>query len=68
MRSIALYSPEPAKGWLPWGALAPFLCILIVALPTSGCRAWSSIFNWWMREAIPPAFRDCAPFCSSSSA
>ncbi len=33
MQPTALYSPEPAKGWLPWGALAPFLCILIVALP-----------------------------------
>ncbi len=33
MNSRSIYSPEPAKGWLPWGALAPFLCILIVALP-----------------------------------
>jgi membrane protease YdiL (CAAX protease family) len=33
MTSRTLFSPEPAKGWLPWGALAPFLCILMVALP-----------------------------------
>lgn len=33
MNSRSIYSPEPAKGWLPWGALAPVLCILIVALP-----------------------------------
>jgi len=33
MKPTALYSPEPAKGWLPWGALAPVLCIVIVALP-----------------------------------
>ncbi len=33
MRSTALYSSEPARGWLPWGALAPFLCILFVAIP-----------------------------------
>jgi membrane protease YdiL (CAAX protease family) len=33
MTTRAIYSPEPAKGWLPWGALAPILCILIVALP-----------------------------------
>ena len=34
MRSTALYSSEPARGWLPWGALAPFLLILFVAIPT----------------------------------
>lgn len=33
MKSVALYSPAPARGWLPWGALAPVLAILIVALP-----------------------------------
>ncbi len=33
MKSIAIYSPEPAKGWLPWGAFAPFLCVLLVAVP-----------------------------------
>lgn len=34
MKSTAIYSPEPAKGWLPWGAFAPFLCILLVAVPS----------------------------------
>lgn len=38
MRPTILYSPEPARGWLPWGALAPILCILIVALPA--IAAW----------------------------
>jgi len=33
MKSTSLFSPEPAKGWLPWGALAPFLLILFVAAP-----------------------------------
>lgn len=33
MRSTALYSSESARGWLPWGVLAPFLCILFVAIP-----------------------------------
>ena len=33
MKSISLYSPEAPKGWLPWGAFAPFLCILLVAIP-----------------------------------
>jgi len=33
MKSTSLFSPEPARGWLPWGALAPFLLILFVAAP-----------------------------------
>ncbi len=33
MRSNPLYSSEPARGWLPWGVLAPFLLILFVAIP-----------------------------------
>jgi membrane protease YdiL (CAAX protease family) len=27
MTTKTLFSPAPHKGWLPWGALAPFLCI-----------------------------------------
>lgn len=33
MRSTSLYSSEPARGWLPWGVLVPFLLILFVAVP-----------------------------------
>ncbi|MBK8545732.1 MAG: CPBP family intramembrane metalloprotease [Caulobacteraceae bacterium] len=33
MKPTSLFSPELAKGWLPWGALAPFLLILFVAAP-----------------------------------
>jgi membrane protease YdiL (CAAX protease family) len=33
MKPTSLFSPEPAKGWLPWGALSPFLLILFVAAP-----------------------------------
>lgn len=33
MRSNSLYSSEPARGWLPWGVLAPILLILFVAIP-----------------------------------
>ena len=29
----APFSDEPAKGWLPWGALAPFLAIFFVLIP-----------------------------------
>jgi membrane protease YdiL (CAAX protease family) len=30
MRPRAIYSGEPAKGWLPWGILAPFIGIAFV--------------------------------------
>jgi len=33
MKKTSLFSPEPAKGWIPWGALAPFLLIFFVAAP-----------------------------------
>lgn len=33
MKTTSLFSPEPAKGWIPWGALAPFLLIVFVAAP-----------------------------------
>lgn len=33
MKKTSLYSPEPAKGWIPWGALAPFLMIFFMAAP-----------------------------------
>jgi uncharacterized protein len=33
MKTTSLFSQEPAKGWIPWGALAPFLLIFFVAAP-----------------------------------
>lgn len=33
MKPTSLFSQEPAKGWIPWGALAPFLLIVFVAAP-----------------------------------
>lgn len=33
MKQSSLFSPEPAKGWIPWGALAPFLLIFFVVAP-----------------------------------
>ncbi|HRE44471.1 MAG TPA: type II CAAX endopeptidase family protein [Terricaulis sp.] len=33
MKTTSLFSPEPAKGWIPWGVLAPFLLIFFVAAP-----------------------------------
>lgn len=33
MKTTSLFSLHPAKGWIPWGALAPFLLIFFVAAP-----------------------------------
>ncbi|MEQ1493529.1 MAG: hypothetical protein ABL932_23595, partial [Terricaulis sp.] len=33
MKKTSLFSPEPAKGWIPWGMLAPFFLIFFVAAP-----------------------------------
>ncbi len=50
MKPTVLYSPEPAKGWLPWGALAPFVCIFIVALP--------AIAAWKIEKSLRAGGRD----------
>lgn len=36
MTPRALYSPDPAAGWLPWGALTPLLGLVFIALPVIG--------------------------------
>lgn len=36
MKPVAIYSADPTKGWLPWGLLAPLLCIIFVAVPLVG--------------------------------
>lgn len=36
MKSRALYSSQAPRGWLPWGALAPLLGFVFVALPAIG--------------------------------
>jgi membrane protease YdiL (CAAX protease family) len=33
MRARVLFSPEPARGWIPWSPLAPLLCVVFVATP-----------------------------------
>jgi len=33
MKHTTLYSPEAPRGWIPWGALAPILCLVLVLLP-----------------------------------
>jgi len=36
MNSRALYSAQPANGWLPWGALVPVLAFVFVVVPAVG--------------------------------
>jgi len=36
LKPIALYSADPARGWIPWGVLAPVLCLLLVVPPSLG--------------------------------
>jgi membrane protease YdiL (CAAX protease family) len=56
MKPTVIYSPEPAKGWLPWGALAPFLCVLIVALPTVGVSSVEQHFQLMDARGNPTGF------------
>ncbi|MDQ0465874.1 membrane protease YdiL (CAAX protease family) [Caulobacter ginsengisoli] len=36
MKPTAIYAPDPAQGWLPWGFLAPVLCLLFVVVTALG--------------------------------
>lgn len=36
MKTRTIYGGDPARGWLPWGALAPFLALVFVAVPLMG--------------------------------
>ena len=46
MTPTALYSPEPARGWLPWVWLSPILLILFVAAPVIGMDGWMQSQHW----------------------
>ncbi|HSS50203.1 MAG TPA: type II CAAX endopeptidase family protein [Thermoanaerobaculia bacterium] len=62
MKPTSIYSPEPAKGWLPWGALAPFLCILIVALPMVGVSRVEQHFQLVDAKGEPVGFAGLCSF------
>ena len=46
MTPVALYSPEPARGWLPWIWLVPILMILFNAVPVVALDAWMQAMQW----------------------
>jgi len=59
MNSRAIYSPEPHRGWLPWGALAPFLALLFVLVPIIPTVIWFSRLGLFGREG-PEGFEGIA--------
>ena len=46
MTPVALYSPEQARGWLPWAWLAPILMILFNAVPMLSLDGWMQSQHW----------------------
>lgn len=46
MTPVSLYSPEPARGWLPWAWLYPVLLILMVAAPVLSLDGWMQTQGW----------------------
>lgn len=56
MRPTALYSPAPVRGWLPWGALTPFLAILLVALPAIAAWKIEHAFGLVNEKGDPQGF------------
>lgn len=46
MTRVALYSPEPARGWLPWIWLVPILMILFNVVPVIALDEWMQSQQW----------------------
>ena len=46
MTRVALFSPEPARGWLPWLWLSPILMILFNAVPVVAMDGWMQSRHW----------------------
>jgi len=46
MTPVALYSPDPARGWLPWAWVTPILMILFNAVPVIALDGWMQSQHW----------------------
>ena len=46
MTPVALYSPETARGWLPWLWFSPILLILFNAVPVVALDGWMQSQHW----------------------
>ena len=53
MTRVALYSPEPARGWLPWIWLVPILMILFNAVPVIALDGWMVKQQWSTPDGDP---------------
>ena len=53
MTPVALYSPEPARGWLPWIWLVPILMILFNAVPVIALDGWMQSRLWSTPRGAP---------------
>lgn len=53
MSPVALYSPEPARGWLPWIWFAPILLILFNAVPVVALDGWMQSMHWSTPKGDP---------------
>ena len=53
MRSQDLFPAEPARGWIPWGALAPFLALVFVIATAFAGDGLISKFVNMSPEGIP---------------
>jgi len=65
MKSVAIFSAEPHRGWLPWGALAPFLALLFVLGPTFLAVIILNRFGLINREG-PVSFEGIAAYALSA--
>jgi membrane protease YdiL (CAAX protease family) len=46
MTPVALFSPEAARGWLPWAWLSPILLIFFIAAPVIAMDGWMEAQQW----------------------
>lgn len=46
MTRVALFSLDPARGWLPWAWLSPILLILFNAVPVVAMDGWMQSRHW----------------------
>lgn len=57
-----MFSPEPARGWIPWGALAPFLALVFVLLPAIGALFAFQPLQWVDANGDPSGTDGLAAF------
>ncbi|HYD80524.1 MAG TPA: hypothetical protein VEC06_12010 [Paucimonas sp.] len=47
MNTTTIYSPAAAKGWIPWGILAPLLGLaFVVSTNLAGVVGWHAGWSW----------------------